>query len=94
MYPYQGAKGTGETLYEPGGSDPVIILPVVEKVIRLCIANIEAATGLMNMLHDEDEPEVEPPKPQYQYPEPERREQYRVLPAGVRASAGAHFIAG
>lgn len=94
MYPYQGAKGTGETLYEPGGSDPVIILPVVEKVIRLCIANIEAATGLMNMLHDEDEPEVEPPTPQYQYPEPERQEQYRVLPAGVRASAGAHFIGG
>jgi thioredoxin-like negative regulator of GroEL len=94
MYPYQGAKGAGETLYEPGGSDPVIILPVIEKVIRLCIANIEAATGLMNMLHEEDEPEEEPPKPQYQYPEPVRQAQYRVLPDGVRASAGAQYIAG
>jgi hypothetical protein len=96
MYPYQGSKGTGETLIEPNGLDPLVVLPVAEKVIRMCIANIEAANGLMNTLHDEqynEEEEPEPPQAQYPYPQPERKSQY-VLPAGVRAGGGAQYIAG
>ena len=87
LYPYKGAKGTGETLVE-AGADPLVLLPVVEKVIRMCLANIEAENGLMKTLLEEEEEydEPEPPKPQYQYPEPERQQQ-RVLPAGVRANS-------
>lgn len=86
LYPYKGAKGTGETLVEPG-ADPLVLLPVVEKVIRMCLANIEAENGLMKTLLEEGEEydKPEPPKPQYQYPEPQRQQQ-RVLPAGVRAN--------
>lgn len=92
LYPYKGAKGTGETLVEPGG-DPLVLLPVVEKVIRMCLANIEVENGLMNPLHEEYEEEPEPPKPQYQYPEPERQQQH-VLPAGVRANSRKQYIGG
>lgn len=94
LYPYTGAKGTGETLVE-AGSDPLVVLPVVEKVIRMCLANIEAENGLMKTLHEEEDEyeEPEPPKQQYQYPEPERQTQ-RVLPAGVRASGGRQYIGG
>lgn len=96
LYPYQGAKATGETLYQPGGLAPHFVLPVVEKVIRMCIANIEAANGLMNTLHNDEEEQLqdEPLQQQYEYPQPERRVQY-VLPAGVRAGGGgAQYIAG
>jgi thiol-disulfide isomerase/thioredoxin len=95
MYPYQGSKGTGETLFQAGGADPLVVLPIVEKVIRMCIANIEAATGLMNTLHEEDvqEDDPPPPKPQYQYPQPEQQV-HRGLPAGVKAGSGARYIAG
>ena len=91
MYPYQGSKGTGETLYQPGGADPLLILPVVEKVIRMCIANIEAANGLMKTLHDEAPEEPPPPQVEYAYPEP-RRKVHRGLPAGTRAAAGGQYI--
>lgn len=97
MYPYQGSKGTGETLIEPNGVDPLIVLPIAEKVIRMCIANIEAENALMNTLHDdgfneEEEPE-EPPQAQYQYPQPEQKTRH-YLPAGVRAGGGAQYIGG
>jgi thiol-disulfide isomerase/thioredoxin len=96
MYPYRGPKGTGETLLEPNGLDPLIVLPVAEKVIRMCIANIKVANGLMNTLHEDqysEEEEPEPPQAQYPYPQPERKSQY-ALPAGVRAGGGAQYIAG
>jgi thiol-disulfide isomerase/thioredoxin len=95
MYPYQGVKGTGETLYHPGSLGAHFVLPVVEKVIRLCIANIGEANGLMNTLLEEEEQVDEPPlQQQYQYPQPERQVHYG-LPAGVRAgSAGTHYIGG
>lgn len=91
LYPYKGVKGTGETLVEGSNSDPNVVLPIVEKVIRACLANLEAENGLMKTLHEEEEDEPPPPKQQYQYPEPERQTQ-RVLPAGVRASGGRQYI--
>ena len=91
LYPYKGAKGTGETLVQ-AGTDPLVLLPVVEKVIRMCLDNIEAENGLMKTLHEECEEEDEPErKPQYQYPAPEQQAQ-RVLPAGVRADGARQHI--
>jgi thiol-disulfide isomerase/thioredoxin len=92
MYPYKGVKGAGETLVQ-SGQDPLAVLPVVEKVIRMCIENIEAENGLMKTLHEDEkyeEPEV--PRQQYAYPQPEQKARY-VLPAGVRAASAGQFIA-
>ena len=86
LYPYKGSKGTGETLVKHG-EDPLAALPIVEKVIRMCIENIEAEYALMKTLHDDyvEEEEMTPP-PMYEYPQPEVKST-RVLPAGVRAAA-------
>eukprot|EP00567_Pseudictyota_dubia_P012586 CAMPEP_0197450350 /NCGR_PEP_ID=MMETSP1175-20131217/24989_1 /TAXON_ID=1003142 /ORGANISM="Triceratium dubium, Strain CCMP147" /LENGTH=437 /DNA_ID=CAMNT_0042982751 /DNA_START=24 /DNA_END=1337 /DNA_ORIENTATION=- len=93
MYPYKGSKGTGETLMYPD-DDAAVILPAVEKVIRMCIANIEAENALMKTPHDEhkeDSPEKSPP-PRWEYPQPEQQP-LQVIPDGVRASRSAKYIA-
>ena len=94
MYPHHpGSKGTGETLYQPqlGAVDSHLILPVVEKVIRMCITNNPDTENnqLMNTLHNDEESPLQDDEPhiQYQYPQQDRQIRY-VLPAGVRASGG------
>lgn len=96
LYPYKGSKGTGETLVKPD-EDPLVVLPITEKVIRMCIANIETENGLMKPLHEdfEEEEPPPPPQPEYEYPQPERVF-HRVSGAGIKAVGGARaqFIAG
>jgi hypothetical protein len=94
IYPYKGSKGTGETLIQPD-SNPLDVLPIAEKVIRMCIAEIEAENALMKTPHEEYEEEPQPlppPQPEWRYPEPERHV-FRSLPPGTRANTN-HFLAG
>jgi hypothetical protein len=94
LYPYKGSKGTGETLVQ-SSEDPLVVLPVVEKVIRMCLANIEAENGLMKTPHEDyEEDEPPPPPPRFEYPDPEPQVQRRGLPPGVKAASGGQYIAG